>query len=186
MLIHFIRHTKPDIAEGLCYGQSDIGLADSFEQERVEVLSKLLDNYDAVYTSPLQRCSQLAEFISADKRFSDDRLKEYNFGDWELRPWDDFKSADTKVWMNNFVDQPAPNGENILSMQQRVDSFFDKLLNQNYKTVAVVTHSGVQRLVHANILSTPLNKLFRLQLRFGAVIEVKADQTTGLLTIQHL
>lgn len=186
MLIHFIRHTTPDIAKGLCYGQSDIGLADSFEQERIAVLDKLRDNYDALYTSPLQRCAKLAEFISADTRFSDDRLMEYNFGDWELMPWDDFKSVEAQSWMNNFVDQPTPNGDSINDMQQRVDAFFNELLDCQYESVAVVTHSGVQRLVHSHILCTPLQKLFRLQLKFGAVLEVNSDKSSGLLTIQHL
>ena len=33
MRLHFIRHTRPDIARGVCYGQSDIPLAASFAEE---------------------------------------------------------------------------------------------------------------------------------------------------------
>lgn len=186
MIIHFIRHTKPDIAKGLCYGQSDIGLADSFAQERETVLSKLRERYDAVYTSPLQRCAKLAEFIQSEKRYTDARLMEYNFGDWELMPWSDFKSVEAQNWMTNFVDQPAPNGDSIHDMQQRVKAFFSELQRCECESVAVVTHSGVQRLIHAHILSTPLDKLFRLQLSFGAVLEVNSDQSSELLTVKHL
>ena len=57
MLIHIIRHTTPDIAKGICYGQTDLALASSFYEERELLTSKLLDSYDAIYTSPLQRCS---------------------------------------------------------------------------------------------------------------------------------
>ena len=42
MLIHLIRHTKPEIAAGICYGQTDLELASSFTQEADTVLSKLL------------------------------------------------------------------------------------------------------------------------------------------------
>jgi len=190
MLIHLVRHTTPDIEPGICYGHTDLDLADSFEQERDVVLSKLKGEYDAVYTSPLQRCAKLAKSVKGKKRITDDRLMEYNFGDWELLPWNEFKSDQSQQWMNNFVDQAAPNGDSILSMQTRVDDFFDELFKQTYKRVAVVTHSGVQRLLHARVLQTPLERMFRLQLDFGAVMELNHDydEKSGstTLTIKHL
>ena len=186
MLIHFVRHTTPNIDTGICYGQSDLSLADSFENEKLSVLAKLKDKYDAVYTSPLQRCAILAQHIATDNLVSDERIMEYNFGDWELRPWNDFKSTTAQNWMNNFVDQPAPNGDSIITMRDRVMSFFNELIHKDHDHVAVVTHSGVQRLIHAHILEASLSHLFRLQLDFGAVMEVTSDLKSELLTIKHL
>ena len=186
MLIHLIRHTTPDIKPGICYGQADLGLVDTFEQEKTVVHSKLLSRYDAVYTSPLQRCTLLADTIKSSNRFVDKRIMEYNFGDWELKPWEELKSPDTKEWMDNFVDQAAPNGDSILTMKKRVDDFFEELYKSDYQNVAVVSHSGVQRLIHARILETPLALLFRLQLNFGAVLEIQINNETKLNTIKHL
>jgi len=190
MLIHLIRHTTPDIDQGICYGSSDIGLATSFMQEKTQVLAKLRCDYEAIYTSPLQRCSLLAETIAKQSKntlyYQDDRLKEYNFGDWELTPWSDFKSAEAQSWMHNFVEQAAPNGDSILSMRGRILEFWDELIDQTYEKVAIVSHSGVQRIVHGHILSTPLEKLFRLQLSYGAVMEITSDKQQNLLTIKHL
>lgn len=186
MLIHLIRHTTPDITAGICYGQSDLALADTFEQEKIIVHSKLLNKYDAIYTSPLQRCTLLAETIEAPKHFIDDRIMEYNFGDWELMPWDQLKGPVTQKWMDNFVDQAAPNGDSIISMKHRVDSFFTELCQSKDKKIAVVTHSGVQRLIHAQILETPLINIFKLQLCFGAVLEIKLNSEQTLSTIKHL
>lgn len=186
MLIHLIRHTTPDIETGVCYGQTDLDVATSFEQEKQAVLNKTLSRYDAVYTSPLQRCSKLARFLQSEHRVTDPRLMEYNFGDWELLPWSEFKSTSAKNWMNDFVNQPAPNGDSVISMQDRVMDFFNTLLEKNHTSVALVTHSGVQRLIHAHILNTPLTHLFRLQLDFGAVLEIKSELSTGLLTVKHL
>ncbi|MBL4673468.1 MAG: alpha-ribazole phosphatase [Arenicella sp.] len=186
MIIHLIRHTTPDIEAGICYGQTDMSLADSFEQEADAVLSKLLDRYDVVYTSPLQRCALLAAKLESPNLINDDRLMEYNFGDWELIPWDDFKSETAQSWMNNFVDQAAPNGDNMLSMQARVSEFWTDLLKSKHQQVAIVTHSGVQRLIHGHVLETPLSHLFRLQLGFGAILEVNSDEKSGLLTVKHL
>jgi len=111
---------------------------------------------------------------------------EYDFGDWELRPWDQFVTAEDKIWMDNFVHQPAPNGESLVTMQTRVKSFWDELIELPVTSVAVVTHSGVQRLIHADILQTPLTHVFRLQLDFGAVLEVSNHQTNAVQTIKHL
>lgn len=186
MLIHLIRHTTPDIESGICYGQTDLDVTDTFEQEVETVLSKTLNSYDAVYSSPLQRCAKLAEHIKGEQRFTDKRIMEYNFGDWELLPWSELKSEEAQYWMDNFVEQASPNGDSIISMQTRVMAFFDELLKHNYESVAVVTHSGVQRLLHAHILDTPLKYLFRLQLDFAAVLEIKSDIHSGLLTVKHI
>jgi len=111
MIIHLVRHTTPAIDEGICYGQTDLDLSANFKQERKAVMAKLKSKYDAVYTSPLKRCSQLAALIASENLVTDDRLMEYNFGDWELKPWSSFKSESENNWINNFVDQAAPNGE---------------------------------------------------------------------------
>ncbi|MEM7358404.1 MAG: alpha-ribazole phosphatase [Pseudomonadota bacterium] len=186
MLIHLIRHTTPDIAAGICYGQADIPLTANFAAEKDQVLTKLHGHYDALFCSPLSRCQLLAEHVSAGARFTEPRLLEYAFGDWELKPWSELRSPDTQAWMDDFVNVPAPNGESILMMQERVDEFFVELLQHDYDTVALVTHSGVQRLLHARILHTPLQHLFRLQLPFGAVIEVVHNQENQLQTVRHL
>ena len=61
MEVTFIRHTSVDVPPGVCYGQSDVPLRDSFEQEAA-ITSENLKTYrpqgrdfDHVYTSPLSR-----------------------------------------------------------------------------------------------------------------------------------
>lgn len=186
MLIHIIRHTTPNIDAGICYGDSDITLTDSFEQERDVILSKLQSNYDAVFTSPLHRCAKLSESINTTHYCVDDRLKEYNFGDWELRPWSDLNDDVARLWMDNFVEQAAPNGDSLIVMKKRVDDFWQELVYKDLNKVAIVTHAGVLRLIHAAILETPLKHLFRLQLNYGAILEVHSNLDTGLETIKHL
>lgn len=186
MIIHIIRHTRPNIEPGICYGQTDIGLAETFETESDCVVEKLLACYDAVYTSPLQRCYRLSKKLKSKVLKSDSRLMEYNFGEWELMPWNEFKSDAAQSWMNNYTEQAAPNGDSLVDMKARVTEFWSELLKKNHNTAAIVTHSGVQRLIHASILETPMKHLFRLQLDFGAVLEVNSDRNSGLITVKHL
>ncbi|MFB9080950.1 histidine phosphatase family protein [Flavobacterium procerum] len=42
----------------------------------------------------------------------DERLKEKNFGDWEMRKWDIFRRT-TQSWMEDFVTIPVSNGESF-------------------------------------------------------------------------
>lgn len=187
MQIDLIRHTTPDVESGICYGQADLGLADSFAAERDKVLGVIDSDYDLVVTSPLQRCALLAEHVTGAERRTEARIMEYDFGDWELRPWAELRGPETKTWMHNFVDEPAPNGESMRIMQARVLAYWAELLGTDHGKVAVVTHSGVQRLIHAHVLDTPLTHMFRLELAFGAIIRVTVgDRGDGHATLRHL
>ncbi len=203
MIIDLIRHTTPDVPSGTCYGQSDLTLESSYPDEFEKIYKKIAPHgqeepYDLLITSPLKRCKQLADTLNAKHRRTDERIKEYDFGDWELLPWSEIKGKQSETWMKNFVDQPAPNGESMLIMQQRVMHFWQELIEELAdttqssnvqkppKSIAIVSHSGVQRLLHADILKTPLEYMFRLQLDFGAVIRLKHDVKNELTTIHHL
>ena len=65
-MLYLIRHTTPDIAHGICYGQLDINLSESFEYE-VNAVLKLLPALDLVITSPLQRCKKLAIHLAQER-----------------------------------------------------------------------------------------------------------------------
>ena len=60
MELILIRHTTPAIEKGICYGQSDLNVADSFEAE-LELILKEVGQHRKVYSSPLKRCRILAE-----------------------------------------------------------------------------------------------------------------------------
>jgi len=176
MLIHLIRHTTPDIKPGICYGQADLDLASTFEQEKDSVLDLLLPQYEALYTSPLSRCHRLAKHIKANNMIISDDIMEYNFGDWELKTWDELREQDSQAWFDDYVNVPAPNGESFRGMQQRVVRFIENLVQQDHESVAVITHSGVQRLVWAWLLDIPLDKIFRLDIQYGDIFELNYDQ----------
>ena len=63
MTITLIRHTSVNVPSGICYGQSDVDVSGNFEFEAPIVKDKLASNrFDAVYSSPLQRCEKLASY----------------------------------------------------------------------------------------------------------------------------
>jgi len=92
MRLTLIRHTSLQIPAGVCYGQTDVDVAATFMHEATHARDKLKHlTFDAVFSSPLQRCVKLAHALVTDNIAHDERLKELHFGDWEMRAWDDFR-----------------------------------------------------------------------------------------------
>ena len=101
MPVYLIRHPVPQIASGICYGQSDLTVDVT---EREAVLARLLPqlpSYCHIMTSPLRRCADLATALcgalaatanSGEATMvpqSDPRLMELNFEEvsrfWQCR-----------------------------------------------------------------------------------------------------
>jgi alpha-ribazole phosphatase len=150
MEIHLIRHTKPDIEAGICYGQSDIQLATSFDKEWTEIRKKLPLNVDRLFTSPLSRCTKLSERLAAHFGLlpeKDVRLMEMNFGDWEMKKWDDIDQSELNAWMNDFQIKPCPNGESYSNVTSRLKDFISDKLQEESKYL-IVTHGGIIKCFH--------------------------------------
>ncbi|MBL6447024.1 alpha-ribazole phosphatase [Fulvivirga sp. 29W222] len=174
MEVYLIRHTTPHIEKGVCYGQSDLDLVETYIEEFKTVESKLPGEFDAYYTSPLKRCLNLTKHLTED--FSTDhRLMEFNFGDWEMKKWDDIPKAHIDQWMKDFVNVMVPSGESMATMEERVRAFFTELVVKEYDRVAVITHSVVIRIVLCHVEGLPLKRAFERPLDYGDVVKVELD-----------
>lgn len=178
MNLHLIRHTAVAVPSGICYGQSDIDVAASFTAESASLQDKLAHvQLDAIYTSPLQRCSRLAAVLGSVDIHVDERLKELHFGDWEMQAWDAIPRDIFDVWANDYANLSPPNGETFLQLYQRVTHFLEELLSRHHKeTIAIVTHGGVIRAILAHVLNMPLKGLFRIVIDYGSVTHISFDQ----------
>jgi alpha-ribazole phosphatase len=175
MEIYLIRHTTPDIAKGICYGQADIDVTTTFDAEAALIKTLLPADIRHVHSSPLQRCRKLAEWLFPQTTIQyHDALKEINFGDWELRKWDDIATDDIQPWMNDFVNVQTPNGENYVQLYQRSTHFFNQL--KESAPIATVTHGGVIRSILSLITQTPLVESFSaFSLQYGCVIKITKE-----------
>ncbi len=170
MDIYLIRHTQTATAKGLCYGQTDVALADSFADEVTQLTLKLPAWQDncRFYSSPLGRCLQLAHRFSHTIAM-DERLLELNFGDWEGRRFDDLPPESVKQWTENFVQTAPPNGESFIDLCQRAGAFWQELLQQELEQAVIITHAGVIRALLAHILKLPLANAFQFRVDCGSV-----------------
>jgi alpha-ribazole phosphatase len=168
MHLYFVRHTSVDVPKGFCYGQKDVALASSFDDESL-VVSSIFKNikYQKVYSSPSLRCMMLAQKF--DKEIiSDKRLMELNFGDWELRNWDDIGDPYAHKWMNDYFNLACPNGESFKELLIRFKNFIDEIKHLNQDGI-IVTHGGIIRAAYHLFNRIPITELFKLQIDFGSI-----------------
>ena len=145
MEVILVRHTSVDVTPGTCYGQSDVPVRDTFEQE-AEVTRQLLEPYlpfDGVYASPLTRARKLATYCGYPQPRLDNRLKEMYMGEWEMQKYNDIKDVRLEDWYKDYMHVPTTGGESFPILYERVSQFLDELRTKDYRRVAVFAHGGV-------------------------------------------
>ena len=174
MEIYLIRHTTPNIEKGICYGQTNLGVVDSFYEEVTIIKEKLPDfkNF-TVYSSPLKRCTLLANELFTNVPIIDERLMELNFGDWEMKEWNKIEKEKLDFWMNDFVNVACPNGESYVQLHKRVSNFIEEIKSTSLEKVCIVTHAGVIRSIHSLLNNIHLKNSFDLKVDYGQVIKFK-------------
>ncbi|MCC5905641.1 MAG: alpha-ribazole phosphatase [Balneolaceae bacterium] len=174
MEIYLIRHTTPDIEKGIVYGQLDLNLRESFDEEAESVLKHLPESFDTICSSPLKRCLHLAQKMGAPV-LTDSRIQELDFGEWEGEKWDQIKQKELNHWMSDFVNRTPPQGESLLDLRDRVLRFWKEIRKKQEGTIAVVTHAGVIRMIYSIVTETPLENIFDLNLDYGSVLKAEVD-----------
>lgn len=148
MILHLIRHPRPVIEPGVCYGQLDIPA--KIDVADLDRLRAVLPPGLPVWTSPLQRCRALAAELHGQPQI-DERLAEMDFGAWEGLAWDAVPRAELDAWAADVAGYAPPGGESPQVLQARALDFVAGL---PVAEVIVVTHAGVIRtlLAHAQAL----------------------------------
>ncbi|WP_337967141.1 alpha-ribazole phosphatase [uncultured Flavobacterium sp.] len=176
MEIYLVRHTETVCEKGICYGQSDVDLAEPFDLVFENILSQL-PSEAIIFSSPLKRCVILAEYIEKNiKTISfekEERLMEMNFGDWELKNWDNIPQEELNPWMEDFVNIKVSNGESFIELHQRVENFLSDLVSKKITNpIIIVAHAGVIRSILCHQTSLPLKDAFNNKVEFGQVIKI--------------
>lgn len=211
MDIFLIRHTEVSVGRSVAYGQTDVDLAEVYEEQRDRLRTHLPEDPAVIFSSPLNRCRRLAEdlveamavgsqietapgqttVVDAHRPvvLYDHRLKEYHFGDWEMKPWSEIGRELLDPWMADFVNIPTPNGENFNDVFTRVGAFWNEQIlplaeTHSGRPVFIVSHGGVIRALLCLFLDLSLQNAYRINLDYGAV--TKLTLTGSSYTIQYI
>lgn len=167
MEIYLIRHTAVDVPAGVCYGQTDVPLKDSFEQEAQLVKQQIEGiDFDIAFSSPLSRCTRLATYCGFENAELNSSIKELDFGDWEMRKWED---VDTSVWDVDWINNAPLYGESFAEMYDRVAAFFDGLKKREYNRIAIFAHGGVVACAKVYFNGIAVDKAFEVKVDYGEI-----------------
>lgn len=182
MEIILIRHTSVAVGRGICYGRSDVDVADTFESEAKRVLEKLPENIDEyeVISSPLKRCYLLAEKIKSEIQ-TDDRIVELSFGDWEMKQWDDVPREAINNWSSNLSQFKSPDGESFEELKHRIIPAFEGYFSEPGNKI-IVAHGGVIRTIVSHLLGTPIDNIFKIRIDYGGVSKIEITNGLPLVT----
>ncbi len=175
MKLTIIRHTRVDVPSEICYGQTDVPVAETYSEEMENVKKKIKKlSFDATFCSPLSRCKKLANDLFPGNSIQyDDRLKELNFGEWEYKKWDDiFHTEEGRFWMDNYATATCKGGESLVDFQNRLTNFFDELNDKNHNSVGVVAHAGVISLMKVIVEKMSVEEVYSsFKTDYGGIYE---------------
>lgn len=81
--------------------------------------------------------------ISGYRANTDKRLSEMDFGEWEMRRWDEITDPSLNVWYNEWIFNKAGGGESFFDLFLRFGEFMDELREKKFKRVLLITHGGI-------------------------------------------
>lgn len=170
MILHLVRHPKPVIEAGICYGRLDISAENIIPTAR-RLQSELPPGLP-VWSSPLRRCLMLAEQLHVQPLI-DARLAEMDFGDWEGQPWDSIQRAEIDAWAADVAGYAPPGGESPLRLQQRALNFVAGIA---VPEAVIVTHAGVIRTLLAHWQGLPPGEWAQLEFAYGSLTTVEISR----------
>lgn len=156
MKLWLLRHARPWIAPGVCYGRLDVA-AHAVHSQRaaqawVDAVRSVQDSTQAhisVRSSPARRCTALTHWL-VDAGFPalfDEHLLELDFGTWEGQRWDALPASAFDAWTTDFAHgRPGHSGESVAELLARVEVALAEWRASGCDEVWV-THAGVIRAV---------------------------------------
>lgn len=156
-----VRHARPEVDEGICYGQTDLPARSQANHDAAQNLVQALDVQSSapylVYTSGLLRTRQLAQALQdlvpgLDVQH-DARLKEMHFGTWEMQAWNEIPKVNIDVWINDFSQHRFGGIESCQDVLTRVIAVYQDMLTELQARaksaekcqIIWITHAGVIR-----------------------------------------
>ena len=163
MKIYYVRHGQTDwnLARKMQGGGTEKELNATGINQANETRKELENvKYDMVICSPMYRAKQTAEIINKDKNVQtiiDERIRERKLGKLEGHEITD--EIENKIWDYD-LNYQIPDGENLHDFEKRILDFLEDIKKKySDKTVLIVAHGGVAKIIKAHLYGMPKSKL---------------------------
>ncbi|MGE5328809.1 MAG: histidine phosphatase family protein [Deltaproteobacteria bacterium] len=167
--IIFVRHGEAKgNFERVFHGQTDSDLTEKGHKQAQKTAERLKsEEIDVIYSSPLKRAFQTAQYIAGTKNIEDiianDGLMEINGGKWENIRWEELPDKFPEEYYN-WEHCPhlhcMPAGESMKQAYDRIVDAVINIVNENKgRSICIVTHGTVLRALICHIKSKPLEDL---------------------------
>ncbi len=170
--LYVARHARPELPDGekRFLGQSNLPIG-TVGLLQAQALSARLRSatFAAVYSSDLARCRATAEVIAEDCGIAltiDTRLREIDTGLWEGMTAEEARNTYPREYAereNDVLGVGFPGGESFRELRDRVLPVLGDILSGQGKTVLVVAHLGVNRVMLTHLRGLPFEQLFSLR-----------------------
>jgi len=173
MEVVLIRHARPDVAPGVCYGMLDLKLAQPVTPAPAQIV-RMLDGLppSRLVTSPAARARETAALLTqhADTPVCEIEplLREMDFGAWEGKGWDAIPRDALDLWASDLMGARPHGGESAQQAMARVTTWAGALDTGSDDCLWVVTHAGPMRMLAAHWLGLTLAQTLRWEIGFGA------------------
>ncbi len=156
-----IRHAEPDFGgERVCLGRKlDVPLSARGREQAVALAERLrFKKLDEIYISPLLRAIQTADaLLQQCPRLIAPELTEVSGGEWDGMRFADIYARYPEYFDGSESgDMPPPGGESDAEALERGMALLNRLTRQEGKTFALVTHSGLGRILLCHLLEVPM------------------------------
>lgn len=148
--IQLIRHAKTIGNEQKKYiGVTDEGLSQNGKDELARLIRRgTYQPAEAVFTSPMRRCTQTAELIFGNTpREAVPEFAEYDFGEFEGKCYEELaENLCYRNWIASGWRSGIPEGEDVERFKTRSCEGFEKVISEilvgGFRTAAIVLHGG--------------------------------------------
>jgi probable phosphoglycerate mutase len=186
MRLYLIRHAvTAETGQRLSGRVSGIHLSPD-GQEMAAAAAELLSStrFEAIYTSPIERCHETATAIASGRRLQPKRHKafiEADYGHWSGRPLKSLYKL--KAWQSLMVAASRfrfPDGETLGEVQTRAVAGVEQLASEHRGTVAITSHADVIRAILVHYLGAPLDLIHRIDVLPASVSIVELHSSGGV------
>jgi alpha-ribazole phosphatase len=200
--IDLLRHGESELSHTLRGSLDDALTAQGWQQmlssidQSQTVSLPRPQQWDVVFSSPLQRCRMFADHIVTEQDIPlvlDQGLQEMHFGDWEGQSiqelYEQFPETLADFWQKP-TQTILPNAESLQQFHLRVSQAMmdiqQQMQCQGWQSALVVTHGGVIKLLKCMVLQQPLDDVLKMTAELGQLSSFSWDTATQTLALQEL